>query len=93
LEPFKEAPTACKIEVWLKATADNLNKILNHIDFGAYIATTAAGKFEGLAMGPYPPGWEPDSILHGSYAPDSLRNASHVKDPTLTAMLKAQRRA
>jgi peptide/nickel transport system substrate-binding protein len=62
-------------------------------EFGAYIATTAAGKFEGLAMGPYPPGWEPDSILHGSYAPDSLRNASYVKDPTLTAMLKAQRRA
>ena len=61
-------------------------------EFGAYIATTAAGKFEGLAMGPYPPGWEPDSVLYGSYAPDSLRNASHVKDPTLTAMLKEQRR-
>jgi peptide/nickel transport system substrate-binding protein len=61
-------------------------------EFGAFIATTASGKFEGMAIGAYPPGWEPDSILYGSYAPDSLRNTSHVNDPTLTAMLKAQRR-
>ena len=60
-------------------------------EYGAYIATTGSGKFEGVAMGPYPPGWEPDSILYGSYAPESLRNTSHVNDPTLTAMLKAQR--
>src|SRR5688500_12259091 len=40
----------------------------------------------------YPPGWEPDSILYGSYAPDTLRNISHVNDPKLTAMLKEQRR-
>jgi peptide/nickel transport system substrate-binding protein len=61
-------------------------------EYGAFIATTASGKFEGLALGWYPPGWEPDSILYGSYAPDSPRNTSHVNDPTLTAMLKAQRR-
>jgi peptide/nickel transport system substrate-binding protein len=61
-------------------------------EFGAYIATTASGKFEAMAMGPYPPGWEPDSVLYGSYALDSLRNTGHVTDPTLTAMLKAQRR-
>jgi ABC-type transport system substrate-binding protein len=61
-------------------------------EYGAYIATTASGKFEGLAMGPYAPGWEPDSLLYGSYAPDSLRNTGHVNDPALTAMLKAQRR-
>ena len=40
----------------------------------------------------YPPGWEPDSILYGSYAPGLLRNIGHVNDPTLTAMLKEQRR-
>jgi peptide/nickel transport system substrate-binding protein len=61
-------------------------------EYGAYIATTASGKFEGMAMGPYPPGWEPDSILYGSYAPNTLRNTSHVNDPALTTMLKAQRR-
>jgi len=45
-----------------------------------------------VAMGFGVPGWEPDSVLYGSYAPDSLRNIGHVNDPTLTAMLKAQRR-
>jgi peptide/nickel transport system substrate-binding protein len=61
-------------------------------EYGAFIATTGSGKFEGMAIGAYAPGWEPDSILYGSYAPDSLRNTSHVNDPTLTAMLKEQRR-
>ena len=62
-------------------------------EYSAFIATTGSGKFEGLAMGPgYTPGWEPDSILYGAYAPDSLRNIGHVNDPTLTAMLKEQRR-
>ena len=62
-------------------------------EYSAFIATTGSGKFEGLAMGPgYTPGWEPDSILYGAYAPDTLRNISHVNDPTLTAMLKEQRR-
>jgi peptide/nickel transport system substrate-binding protein len=61
-------------------------------EYGAFVATTGSGKFEGMAIGAYPPGREPDSILYGSYAPDSLRNTSHVNDPTLTAMLKEQRR-
>ena len=39
-------------------------------EYGAFIATTGSGKFEGLAMYGYPPGWEPDSILYGAYAPD-----------------------
>src|SRR5712691_3243355 len=61
-------------------------------EYGAYFATTLQGKFEGLAMGPFLPGWEPDSVLAGPYTPDSLRNSSHVNDPTLTALLKEQRR-
>ena len=43
-------------------------------------------------MGPLSITWEPDSVLYGMYAPDQLRNMGHVSDPTLTAMLKAQRR-
>ena len=50
------------------------------------------GKFEGMAMGPLSITWEPDSVLYGMYAPDQPRNSAHVNDPTLTAMLKAQRR-
>jgi peptide/nickel transport system substrate-binding protein len=61
-------------------------------EYGAYFATTLQGKFEGLAMGPFLPGWEPDSVLAGPYTPDSLRNSSHVNDPTLTALLQEQRR-
>jgi ABC-type transport system substrate-binding protein len=70
-----------------------IEAVLKLQEYSAFIATTGSGKFEGLAMGPgYTPGWEPDSILYGAYAPDTLRNISHVNDPKLTAMLKEQRR-
>src|SRR5262249_8243353 len=61
-------------------------------EYGAYAATAALGKFEGLAMGPLSHSWEPDSVLYGLYAPDQPRNNGHVNDPTITAMLKEQRR-
>jgi peptide/nickel transport system substrate-binding protein len=61
-------------------------------EYGAYQATTGQGKFEGLAMGPYALGWEPDSSLYGQYMPDQLRNRGHVNDPKLAAMVKEQRR-
>jgi peptide/nickel transport system substrate-binding protein len=61
-------------------------------EYGAYMATTNQGKFEGMAMGPLSITWEPDSVLYGMYAPEQPRNSAHVNDPTLTAMLKAQRR-
>src|SRR5262245_35544610 len=59
---------------------------------GAYVATTALGKFEGMGMGPISIAWEPDSVLYGLYAPDQPRNRGHVNDPKITAMLKEQRR-
>jgi peptide/nickel transport system substrate-binding protein len=61
-------------------------------EYGAYQATTGQGKFEGLAMGPYGGGWEPDSVLYGPYMPDQLRNRGHVNDPKLAAMVQEQRR-
>jgi peptide/nickel transport system substrate-binding protein len=61
-------------------------------EFGAYVATTAQGKFEGLVRGPFGIAWEPDSPLYRAYASDSSWNIGHVNDPTLTAMLKEQRR-
>jgi len=61
-------------------------------EYGAYMATTFLGKYEGMAMGPLSITWEPDSVLYGMYAPDQPRNSGHVNDPTLTAMLKEQRR-
>jgi peptide/nickel transport system substrate-binding protein len=61
-------------------------------EYGAYMATTFAGKIEGLALGPLSIAWEPDSVLYGLYAPDQPRNSGHVNDSKLTAMLKEQRR-
>jgi peptide/nickel transport system substrate-binding protein len=61
-------------------------------EYGAYMATTFAGKFEGLAYGPFSIAWEPDTVLYGTYAPDQARNSGHVNDAKLTAMLKEQRR-
>src|SRR5215510_3929556 len=60
-------------------------------EYGAYVATTAQGKFEGLVRGPYGIAWEPDSPLYRSHASDSSWNTGHVNDATITAMLKKQR--
>lgn len=60
--------------------------------YGAYMATTDKGKFDGTAFAPVGNAWEPDSVLYGLYAPDQLRNKGHVNDPKITAMLKEQRR-
>jgi peptide/nickel transport system substrate-binding protein len=61
-------------------------------EYGAYVATTVQGKFEGLVRGPIGVAWEPDARLYRAYAADSSRNIGHVNDATLTAMLKEQRR-
>src|SRR5919197_696298 len=50
-------------------------------EYGAYMATTAKGKFEGMALAPVSNAWEPDSVLYGLYAPDQPRNMGHVNDP------------
>jgi peptide/nickel transport system substrate-binding protein len=61
-------------------------------EYGAYIATTFMGKYEGMAYGPISIAWEPDSVLYAMYVPDHPRNSSHVNDPQLLAMLQEQRR-
>jgi peptide/nickel transport system substrate-binding protein len=61
-------------------------------EYGAYMATTGQGKLEGMAMGPYALGWEPDSSLYGPYTPGQPRNRGHVNDPKLAAMVQEQRR-
>jgi peptide/nickel transport system substrate-binding protein len=61
-------------------------------EYGAYVATTVQGKFEGLVRGPFGIAWEPDSPLYRAYASDSSWNIGHVNDGKITAMLKEQRR-
>jgi peptide/nickel transport system substrate-binding protein len=61
-------------------------------EYGAYMATTGQGKFEGMAMGPHAVAWEGDSALYGLYVPNQPRNRGHINDPRITAMAQAQRR-
>jgi peptide/nickel transport system substrate-binding protein len=61
-------------------------------EYGAYMASTYQGRYEGLAMGPFSIAWEPHSVLYGMYMPEQSRNSSHVNDPKITGMLKEQMR-
>lgn len=61
-------------------------------EFAAYASSTALGKFEGMAMGPFGIAWDPHIVLYGMYAPGQPRNSGHVNDPRLTGMLKEQMR-
>ena len=65
---------------------------LNQKEYGAFIATTALGKYEGIVYGPNTPFLEPDSFLATAYLPDSPRNMLHVNDPVLTDLVLRQRR-
>jgi len=61
-------------------------------EYGAYMATTAQGKYEGMIYGPINLAVDPDGPLYGRFIPDHPMNRGYVNDPTLTAMLKEQRR-
>ena len=41
-------------------------------EYGAYMATTVQGKFEGLVRSPIGIAWEPDGPLYRAYASDSI---------------------
>ena len=61
-------------------------------EYGAYTATTAQGKYEGMVYGPINLALDPDGPLYGRFIPDHLMNRGYVNDPKITAMLKEQRR-
>jgi peptide/nickel transport system substrate-binding protein len=61
-------------------------------EYGAYMATTAQGKYEGMIYGPINLALDPDGPLYGRFIPDHPMNRGYVNDPKLTAMLKEQRR-
>jgi len=69
-----------------------INAELKLQEYGAYMATTIQGKFDGMTLGPFAVAWDPDDALYGPYAPEQPRNRSHVTDARLTAMIKEQRR-
>ena len=61
-------------------------------EYGAYIATTFLGKYEGMALGPFSIAWEPHTALYGMYTPEQSRNSGHVADAKIVSMLKQQMR-
>ena len=65
---------------------------LNQKEYGAYVATSVLGKYEGMIYGPSTPFLEPDSFLATAYLPDSPRNVLKVNDPPLTDLILRQRR-
>jgi peptide/nickel transport system substrate-binding protein len=61
-------------------------------EYGAYMATTFLGKYEGMGLGPFSIAWEPHTTLYGMYTPEQPRNSGHVADARMVAMLKQQMR-
>jgi peptide/nickel transport system substrate-binding protein len=62
-------------------------------EYGAFLATTNAGKFERVALGLFGGSWtEPDSFVYRLYVPGQPSNAGGVDDPRLTEMIRLQRR-
>lgn len=60
-------------------------------EYGAYMATTFAGTYDGLALGLIALTWEPEISPYGLYVPGQARHSGHVDDPKITAMLQGQR--
>jgi peptide/nickel transport system substrate-binding protein len=69
-----------------------IDAALNVQEYGAYIATTFQGKYEGMAAGPFSISWEPHSNLYGMYVPEQARNSSHVTDAKMLALLREEMR-
>ncbi len=65
---------------------------VNQKEYGAFVATTALGNFEGMAYGPATPFLEPDNYLYTLYYPGHPRNLGHVNDATVADLLNRQRR-
>jgi peptide/nickel transport system substrate-binding protein len=65
---------------------------LKQQEFGAYAATTALGKYEGMAMGPFGIAFDPHVQLYSTYIPGQPRNVGHVNDGRMNGMLKEQMR-
>ena len=61
-------------------------------EYGAYIATTYYGKYDGMGVGLFTPFHEPDNYLWGYHMPGSPRNQSYVNDGRVIELLREQRR-
>lgn len=80
-------------DVWVNALAKiGINAKLVVKDYAAHVATTVAGKYEGMAWTiAYASFTDPDDWVYQVYTPGETKNASHVDDPKVTEWAKAQR--
>lgn len=60
---------------------------LSFKEYGAFVSTVPFGRFEGMALGAFPPAIQPYTPLFSRYYPGQAPNAAHVDDPTLTGLL------
>jgi peptide/nickel transport system substrate-binding protein len=65
---------------------------LDQKEYGAYIATCSAGKFDSMLLGPFTTFFEPHTELYGKYNPGESRNQSHVNDLVVMDLIDRQRR-
>jgi ABC-type transport system substrate-binding protein len=65
---------------------------LKQQEFGSYAATSALGKYEGMAMGPFAIAFDPHVQLYSTYIPGQPRKVGHVNDGRMNGMLKEQMR-
>ena len=83
---------------FFELAAENLGRVgivaeLKPEEYGKFSTTTALGKFDKMAMGPFGAGeTEVDTFLYENFFSTSPRNRSRVSDPDLDRMLLAQRR-
>ena len=65
---------------------------LNQKEYGAFIATTVLGNYDGMVVGPATPFLDPDNYLMTLYYPGHPRNMGKVNDPVVGDLLARQRR-
>lgn len=61
-------------------------------EYGAYIATTYYGKYDGMGVALFTPFLDPDNYLWAYHMPGSPRNQSYVNDGKVVELLREQRR-
>ncbi len=81
------------VQVFLsQLKAVGINAELRLKEFGAYLSSTAVGRFEHMAAGLFGAFAVPDSYLYLYHMPGMPTNTGGVNDPKLNDMIRLQRR-
>ena len=80
---------------WLELLKDMLSRAgidmeIKLKEYGAFIATTYAGDYQGLSFGSISTYPDPDRILYQANFPGQRMNNAHVNDPVLNEMIQKE---